>query len=247
MTPRPAWQLLVFLALTVTALQGCATAYQDARRESQIVRDLAMVPSDVAVTRRAHCVRRELTQRGADPSRLRLLPDKGQNVSISSMLIGPDTPQIEFDLETKRVLSEAGFGVILALVPSTPDRRPYIVSVNLTAFSPLTQSTSGVDEVDLVFLSFDRDLLVAQGSVRATAVIYAWDGNDYTVWTTAQSKANFYQIKNRRNLNVALTTGRATAGTGRERIEVASVQDAGIVVVHDAVISAISKALVVNC
>lgn len=247
MKPRPAWQMLVFLALTIPALQGCATAYQDARRESQIVRDLAMVPSDVAVTRRAHCVRRALIQRGADPSRLRLVPDQGQNVSISSVFIGPDTPQIEFSLETKRVLSEVGFAVILSEGPPTLARRPYIVSVNVTAFTPLTKSTSGVDEIDLVFLSFDRDLLVAQGLVRATAVIYAWDGSDYTVWATAQSKANFYQIKNRRNLNVALTTGRATAGTGRERIEVGSVQDAGIVVVHDAVISAISTALVVNC
>lgn len=244
---RTLFHSLLPLAVVISPLYGCATAYEEARREIPVARVHTRVPSDIAMTPRAQCIQRELVARGADPSRLRVAIDKSESVVSAQQNITSDGPQLEFSLESKRVVHESGFNVVLNSGAVDPKQVPYVVSVNVTAYTPLTRSTSGVDEADLLFLTIDRNLLLAIGAVRATALIYAWDGTHYTVWSTAQSKANFYQVKDRRNLNAALRTGRATGGQGREEIEVSSVQDAGIAVVHHAIISAFSNALALNC
>ena len=240
-------RLALLVALSSAALQGCATSYQVAQRESQAVREAVALTSGVPVTLRASCINRALVRQGLNPSGLRILPDAGRNITVAPGLIGPDMPQVEFDLETKRFLIETGFTVHLGKAQIDPEKVRYILSVNLTAYTPLSQSVSGVDDLDLLVIGATRDMLVAQGSVRATAVLYLWDGSDFVGWTSSQAAARFYMVKDRKNFNVALTTGRATAGTGRERIDVSSVQDAAISVVHDAAASAVARALSVNC
>jgi len=239
-------KLAVLVSLSFTALQGCATSYQSVKREAQAVREAIALTSEIPVTKRATCIRIRLVGQGMDPSRLRVLSDS-KNVTISEVLIAPEMPQINFELETQRVLSETGVTVHLGSVKINPEVVRHKLSVNITSYTPLSESISGVDDLDLMVLGVNRDMLVAKGTVRATAVFSSWDGVDYTVWTTSQSMARFYQIKGRQSLNLALTTGRATVGTGRERIEVSSVQDAAISVAHDAVVSVVAKALAVNC
>lgn len=219
------------------------------RSEAAHTREMALNPTTVGVTRRATCINNELLARGADPSKLRVVVNENFNATVASVLAGPDTPPLNVEHEVRRTLKEIGFKVVVPMQkqPHDPNRWPDIFSVVIASNSPLTQSLSRVEEGDLLFLSIDRDSLVARGTVRVTVEWQKWDGEDYTVWRSSQAQGNFYMIKDKRTINAALTTGRATIGRGKERVEVNSIQDATLLVVQHAVASTVGGALAVDC
>ncbi len=241
--------LMVLLALCAFALQGCAMPYVTADREAQNIRLAHAITSDIPITSRATCLKRSLRAKGLDPAGLSILPDKGENITSADVLMTADMPQREFDLEMKRVLNEAGFTVHLGKMALDPRAVRYVLSVNVTAFTPLSSSVTGTEDLDLLLVGVNRERLAAQGAVRATAILYSWNDQkrDYVVWATSQSLARFYLLKDRLSGNGALKTGRATVGGGSERIEVSSVQDASILAIHDVSISAMTKALYIDC
>ena len=202
---------------------------------------------EVPPPRRALCVRRALEAKKLDGSKLMVAVLDAKDTSQSDQLAGGggQAPQPGFVQDTVRTVHAMGLTVMMATQGTQP---PYLVSVHLTAFSPVTEMETGKDTGDLGLLTGDQEMFVARGKVAAAASLWARlpDGTP-TVWATSKSEGTFYQHKNKRSFNVMNKSGWLRGGVASESVEVAAVQQTASVVVQDAVAAAFSDALRLNC
>ena len=238
MNPRRRWALASAAAAALGS--GCSTGYQRAQHAQADTAALARRVDGVPPPPRALCVRDELQARGRDLSKLTVLVVPSTTVTSPLAGIG-HSPQVDLRSDVARALWALGLQVLLPMRDGNFNAK-LLMEATVTGFAPLSNSTLGRDEFDLVVAAGEREKLVAVGAVRAVANLYLWTDAAPQLYSSAESAGRFYQFKNRAALNVANKTGWSAGGSVFETIVVHDVQAVATLVVQDAVVTSVAEA-----